>query len=302
MYYPYIKMILKKSSLCSIILFAAFTLAISCQSASYANSLTDQAKEYRDRGYSIQLSGDIENAGKFYQKAIDTDPTFAAAYNDLGVIAELRDNIDEAEANYSKAIELDNSYLAAYSNMAYLYEKKGNLIKAAIFWKKRIDKGSPGDLWAVKAKDNLQRLSSVSAAVKDMCLQDEAVEFAAQIQHRKINEFRQKVILAKEHFEKGEALYKAKEFTAALVELRIAQKLTPDDQKINKAIEEAAQDLSDSQVNEYANSGLKYYQTGDYLSARNEFKKLLAVMPAPSNPKGIDLTYPHKQGSNQKSK
>ena len=285
MYYTYIKMRLNKRSLWCVILFAAVIITISCQSPSYAFSLADQAKDYRERGYTAQLSGDLDSALMFYQKAVSLDPSFAMAYNDLGVIFEMRSDTDRAEESYLKAIELDSSYLAAYSNLAYLYEKKGNLLKAALYWQRRIENGLPDDIWTIKAKDNLKRLSAISPVVRDMYLQDEAEQFSLEIAQKKINEFKQRIALAKEHFEKGRDLYDKKDFALAINEFKLARKLTPDDARTDKAIELAKQALIDSKVNEYANNGLKYYQAGDDISARNEFKKLLAIIPASSNRK-----------------
>lgn len=285
MYYSNIKMKFGKRSRLCIFLFTAVTAAVFFQSTSFATSLNDQAKEFREKGFTAQLSGDIDSAAMFYQKAIDTYPSFAAAYNDLGVLSEMRDNLEAAEADYLKAAELDNSYLATYSNLAYLYEKKGDFLKAATYWKKRIENGSADDSWTLKAKDNLKRLSKVSPAVKEMLLRDDAAKLSVQISQQKINEFKQRVILTKEHFDKGQALYNKKEFVLALEEFRLAKKISPDDKKIDEAIEKATRALIDLKVSQYSANGLKYYSGGDYNSARNEFKKLLAIIPAPSDKK-----------------
>jgi Flp pilus assembly protein TadD len=271
---------LKKSSRFGIFLFAAVLATVLFEPSSHANSLKDQAEEYRDKGYSAQISGDIDNAAAFYQKAVAIDPAYAAAYNDLGVIFEMRGDTDRAEDNYLQALALDSAYLPAYSNLAYLYERKGNPLKAAFYWQKRIDRGSPDDPWTNKAKDNLKRLSEKSRAVRDVFLQEEATNLTDQILQRKIDEFSRKITLAKEHLEKGLALYDKKEFALALEELKKAQVLTPKDKNISRTIEKASQALVDSRVNEYVETGLKYYQAGETTAARREFKKLLAIIPA----------------------
>ncbi|MDP2939316.1 MAG: hypothetical protein Q8O13_04445 [Candidatus Omnitrophota bacterium] len=285
MYYSYIRMGLKqKSKGFYIFLVSALLISSALESLAYAISLKDQAKDYREKGYNLQLVGDTDSALAFYQKAISLDPSFVAVYNDLGIVSEMHADIERSEYYYLKAIELDHSYLAAYSNLAYLYEKKGDFLKAALFLKRRIEKGFPADLWTKKAKDNLRRLSLLSKEVKDMLIQEEVAtfesEFSQQLYTRKINDFGLNVIQAKEHFEKGFALLKQNEFSLALEEFKKAKRFTPDDKRINLAINNAAQALIDTKVNAYVNEGLKYYRAGDAVSARNEFKKLLAIIPA----------------------
>lgn len=285
MHYTYLKMRFKKTGFCCALLVFAITAVFFSQAKSFSASIEAQAKELREKGYTAQLSADIDSAAMFYQKAIEIDSSFAEAYNDLGVIFEMRTDLNSAETNYLKALELDNSYLPAYSNLAYLYEKKGDFTKAAIFWKKRIENSSPDDEWAFKAKDNLKRLSKESAEVKEMLLQDEAAQFKEQVSQKKLEEFKQRIALTKEHFDKGEALFDKKEFASALEELRLAKKLSPDDKKIDEAINKATQKLIDSKINLYANKGLQLFQEGDYSAAKAEFKKLLAIIPASSNQK-----------------
>ncbi len=286
MYYSYKRMSLKKNIRLCVFLLAAVLAAFSFQPPIYAASLSikDQAKEYRDKGYAAQLSGNIDNATAFYQKAISLDPSFAAAYNDLGVIYEMRSDIDRAEESYLKAVEQDNSYLAAYSNLAYLYEKKGNPLKAALLWKKRIQRSLAQDPWQQKAQDNLRRLAAMSGEVRDMLIKEELAGFNAEVanrvRHKRIDDLNQKILLAKEHFNQGDALLKQKRFAAALEEFRFSKAITPSDKNIDAAIDKATQALLDEKVNEYASNGLKYYQVGDKFSARNEFKKLLAIIPA----------------------
>lgn len=159
---------LKKTTLivsCLIFVFTSYLLASDKVAKDKQHELTglqEQARAYRDEGVKLQELGDIENAIKSYQKAIEVDPAYPDAYNDLGIVYEARGMLERAEESYLQAIRIDPSFLGAYSNLALFYETKRDLANAAYYWKRRVELGDLNDPWTLKAQ---QRLEDVQLAL-----------------------------------------------------------------------------------------------------------------------------------------
>ena len=81
------------------------------------DSLDDQAKIYRDKGYQLQTTGDLAAALVYYRKALELRPYDAQVYNDLGVVYEAMGNEDQALSMYERAVELDSTFLPVYANI-----------------------------------------------------------------------------------------------------------------------------------------------------------------------------------------
>jgi len=52
-------------------------------------------------------TGETELAKKHLERAVELDPTYAAAWNDLGIAFEQQGKFDEARKAYEKAVALD---------------------------------------------------------------------------------------------------------------------------------------------------------------------------------------------------
>jgi tetratricopeptide (TPR) repeat protein len=134
---------------------------LSCAQFSWAElsvEIKRTAVEYRDKGLEAQKNGDMDTALVYYQKAMELDPTMAAAYNDAGVVYEIKGWNDRAKQAYAKAIELDPTIVGPYYNMGVIYEKEGDLEKAAYFFKQRVLMGDWNDEWTDKARQELKAL------------------------------------------------------------------------------------------------------------------------------------------------
>ena len=156
----------KYFSLCTIIsasVFLAHIFFINIPNISAAISLRDEAVSYREKGYEVQKTGDIDAAMVWYQKAVELDPEYAAPHNDLGILFETKGWLDRAEAEYQKSIILDPGYGKAHTNLALLYERKGELEKAAFHWMRRYKLGAPGDAWTGEARQRLEKLGLIDA-------------------------------------------------------------------------------------------------------------------------------------------
>ena len=65
------------------------------------------AKAQLEFGISIAQKGIWPGATYRFEKAVELDPTYAAAWNDLGIGYEQQGKFDEARNAYEKAIALD---------------------------------------------------------------------------------------------------------------------------------------------------------------------------------------------------
>jgi type IV pilus assembly protein PilF len=87
---------------------AAFLLAaaiVLSASPSFADGKND-AKSQVEFGINVAQRGLWREAIYRWEKAIELDPTYAAAYNDLAIAYEHEGQLDKARKAYEKAIEL----------------------------------------------------------------------------------------------------------------------------------------------------------------------------------------------------
>ena len=66
-----------------------------------------EAKSQVEFGVNVALRGLWREAIYRWEKAIEIDPTYAAAYNDLAVAYEHEGQLDKARKAYEKAIEIE---------------------------------------------------------------------------------------------------------------------------------------------------------------------------------------------------
>jgi len=83
---------------------ALFTVASA--SPSLADARND-AKSQVEFGINVALRGLWREAIYRWEKAVEIDPTYAAAYNDLAIAYEHEGQLDKARKAYEKAIELE---------------------------------------------------------------------------------------------------------------------------------------------------------------------------------------------------
>jgi Tfp pilus assembly protein PilF len=88
--------------------FIAFLVVATMVSASpsFADVRQD-AKSQVDFGVNVALRGLWREAIYRWEKAIDLDPTYAAAFNDLAIAYEHEGQLDKARRSYEKALALD---------------------------------------------------------------------------------------------------------------------------------------------------------------------------------------------------
>jgi type IV pilus assembly protein PilF len=82
-----------------------FVAAVSASAASA--DLRSDAKAQVDFGIDVAQRGLWREAIYRWEKAVQIDPTYAAAFNDLAVAYEHEGQLDKARRAYEKAIELE---------------------------------------------------------------------------------------------------------------------------------------------------------------------------------------------------
>ncbi|PYR20879.1 MAG: hypothetical protein DMF98_22980 [Acidobacteria bacterium] len=81
-------------------------VAVALASPSFADARTD-AKAQVAFGINVAQRGLWREAIYRWERAVEIDPTYAAAYNDLAIAYEHEGQLDKARKAYEKALELD---------------------------------------------------------------------------------------------------------------------------------------------------------------------------------------------------
>ena len=84
-----------------------FALVASVAASPAAADARSDAKALVDFGISVAQKGLWREAIYRWEKAIETDPTYAAAYNDLAIAYEHEGQLVKARKAYEKALELE---------------------------------------------------------------------------------------------------------------------------------------------------------------------------------------------------
>jgi len=81
-------------------------VAVALASPSFADARTD-AKAQVAFGINVAQRGLWREAIYRWERAVEIDPTYAAAYNDLAIAYEHEGQLDKARKAYERALELD---------------------------------------------------------------------------------------------------------------------------------------------------------------------------------------------------
>jgi tetratricopeptide (TPR) repeat protein len=207
------------------------------------SSKEEQARAYRNQGLAFQNTGDLESARAYYQKAIELDPTFAAAHNDLGVIYEATGLSDRAEQAYLQAVKLDATFLSAYSNLALFYEGRRDLKKASIYWKKRAELGSEGDPWTAKAQRRYADIGLVVSPSPEDAKEKKIVGLMQDVARQKEAARKDNKEEARILFAKAKESYKRGDEVTALSLASNAQSLDPSNKAVIEFIDKVQRRL-----------------------------------------------------------
>jgi Flp pilus assembly protein TadD len=84
-----------------------FSAALAAFAAPALADARSQAKEQVEFGIKVAQSGLWKEAAYRWQKAVEIDPTYAAAWNNLAIAYEQQGNFEQADKAYKKAVQLD---------------------------------------------------------------------------------------------------------------------------------------------------------------------------------------------------
>ena len=195
-------------------------------------------------GLICQESGDNEEAIKFYDKAIKSNPQDAAAYNNRGIANYKLSHYEDAIADYDRTIELNPQDAVVYNNRGNAKKASGDLTSAiadfdraieinpqlaGAYYNRGLAKGKSGDL---------------SGAIADF---DRAIEITPQHSDSYDN--------------RGLVKRKSGDYKSAIADFNRAIKINP---------QSAAA---------YNNRGLAKEELGDYKSAIADFDRALEINP-----------------------
>ena len=272
---------------------SAFLFFISCVAfhvCVFADAIQKTAQEYRLKGYQAQEKGNIAEAVSYYSKAIGlgTGLEDAMAYNDLGVLYERIDSDAKAEQCYLVAIEMDASYLPAYMNLGYLYKDNNRLEKAFEFFKRRFHLGDPEDVWTQKAREELLILQpeyqKTLDALASQKLKEEAQKLSDELLEKAHDDFIVRVEHANGLYRKGQESLAKGDYFQAVEELEAALKITPDNPKITKSLEEAKNKKIKFIINERLEQAKKLVEQGNFSAAQDKILEVFPIMPKESVP------------------
>lgn len=116
------------------------------------------AEAYTFLGWTYSFKGDYEKAIRFCEKAIEVDPDFGNPYNDIGAYMIEKGRIEEAIPWLEKATRARRyeSHCFPHYNLGRVYETKGMLFKAREEYEKALQSNPNYSL----AKKALEKISS----------------------------------------------------------------------------------------------------------------------------------------------
>lgn len=145
------KINLKKKSTLIIIgsLILVFSIITIMHSRNFVNKLAfweNAAKNsphhplaHRNLGAMKYLDGDMDNAEKESEIALELNPSEQMAHNNLGLIYVNKNKLKEAEEEYKKEIEINPYYDSVYFNLGLLYWQQKRYDEAISNWKKTLE-------------------------------------------------------------------------------------------------------------------------------------------------------------------
>ncbi len=249
--------------------------------AQVSEVLKKEARLYREEGYRRQSWGDLKEALKYYQKAVELDPYYYEAYNDIGVVLEALGDREGAIRMYKKALELNPSYVAPYTNLALLYEEANDIEKATYYWKKRYLLGKKGEYWREKAVEHLVKLGTYPELKREL-LAKKILDFSKEIAYKREQERLKKIEEAKLHLNLALDYLDRHDYDKALKELQLASLLQPPDPtlqlEISHYLEEANKGKIRYMIRNYVEQALDCLERDDYNSAAERLKEALSVL------------------------
>jgi tetratricopeptide (TPR) repeat protein len=202
------------------------------------------AKDWWEKGYSLQKSGNYAEATNAYNKAIEVDPQYKSAYLFRGIVYVLSGRYQDAIKSFDRAIELNPKDTYAYDNRGSAYSFLGDYAQALKDYGKALELdpqnaatySNRGLLYANKG--NYQK------AIEDY---DRAINLDPQ-------------------------------FDSAYHNRGLSYRKLKDDRQALKNYDQAIE-LNPQGANFYVSRGLLYSDTGKYQQALKDLDKAIGIAP-----------------------
>jgi len=245
------------------------------------DKVLEQARLYREEGYRLQNSGQINEAYALYSKAVAIDPTFTEVYNDLGVVLEMKGDLNAAEQAYLQAVEQNPEYLPVYANLGFLYEKKMDREKAGYYWLQRFQKGEPGDYWHEVACQHLIELGTYDEAMR-WVRERQAADLSQKLVYQREQQRLKDVEEARMHLKIGAEAYARGAYDQAVQEFETALSVAPADADMVASTQKLLNDARTAGFHQNVKALLDksqgYWVEKDYLSLMAELRKALELV------------------------
>jgi Tfp pilus assembly protein PilF len=229
----------------------AKAIAVVTICASLAFCASSQAKVQRAREkdpkyqYNLGLfylnQSDVENAMKYFVKALSLDTNYYLAWNAMGLAHSMRGRLDESAKAYEKCLAVNPEFTEAHNNLGTVYQEMNQPDKAEAEFRKALS-----DL-AYQNRElpyfNLARLCFLQNR-NDEALDN--VQKAIQIKPR----------LAMAYNLRGQIYEKANSLEDAVSSYEAAVKIVPEDVLFNY------------------NLGVAYFKNGEYARSKETFLKI----------------------------
>lgn len=106
------------------------TLVTISETKMYAGTTSPKAQNFFSQAQEYDRKNDLENAKKYYLKAIEEDESYIEAYDNIGLVYRRLGDFDKAESYYLQSIKMYPEGLMAHQNLAVVYSLKQEYPKA----------------------------------------------------------------------------------------------------------------------------------------------------------------------------
>jgi tetratricopeptide (TPR) repeat protein len=117
----------------------------------------DQGTTLYSRALALQKEGRVQDAKRFYERALERSPQLVSALNNLGAIYISEKNYDMARRVFEKAIRIEPGYVDPYYNLACLHALQKDVGRSLAYLKKATSVNEAVRQWA-RTDDDLRNL------------------------------------------------------------------------------------------------------------------------------------------------
>lgn len=153
-----------------------------CAGNREVSTSVENAQRQIDRGVLCLKLGDVQRAKAHFTLALEFAPV-AAAVDGLGAAAFLEGDLEEAGRLFERAFSMDAGHAASLTNLGIFHEAMGDADEAEVWYMRALRK-NPGDY---RARNNLAALqydrNSDPETVQEMLMQAQALSLHPVIEH-----------------------------------------------------------------------------------------------------------------------